>query len=201
MISEQVDQRLLEKCAWGRIDKTSLIVHFNGSIGLADPGYIVSDMPAVLLQLDGEWAGQEHTLLNWFKSSFFIWYCAVHRGTVSAFQELSFPPFRLPIPRRESEGFLEQMRGLSLSMISAETNFMLDIHRMFKKGNLTPSYQEKTRISHNSVGDRVGLSIDKEVFEFLDLSLADSRFVTQTMRDINLTDFGYLDESEALAED
>jgi hypothetical protein len=191
-----VNDSLLEKCSWGRVDDPSIVVQFSGYAGLAEPGHIISDTPAILLRVRGEWKGRERALLSWMKSSFFIWYCAAHLGTVSPFIEFQVPPVRLPLPLAEYSNFLGGLDELAQSIISAEMNFMDDINRHKKKGTLDEAYQEKVRRSHNSMCNKMSLTIDKEIYKFLSLSPKDEKFIAQTLRDINLTDFGFLEEEE-----
>ena len=190
----EVSAAILEKCSWGKADGPSILVRFAGGTGLLEPGHIISDAPAVILQFEKEWQGYELALLAWMKSAFMIWYCAAYLGNVSPFLELQVRPFRIPVPRTEYSDFLREMSTLAQSVISAENNFMNDINRLKRKGTLDTEYQEKARRRHNLFGNRLGLSIDKEVFKFLSLDDKDARFIAQTLRDIEMTDFGFLDE-------
>jgi hypothetical protein len=195
----EISDQVLQRCSWGKVDRASILVQFAGGIGLVEQGNIISDSPAILLQLEKDWDGYERALLAWLKSSFFIWYCAAFLGNVNPFMELQFRPFRIPVPRTDQNQALSRLKDLADSMNSLEVDFMEDLNRLKKKGTLDADYQEKARRRHNAQADKIMLSIDKEVFGFLRLETSDTKFIAQTIRDIEMTDFGYLEEL-ALAE-
>lgn len=195
-----VNEEILGKCSRIKVDQPAIIFYLGGLVGLIEPGYVISDSPAMLLQLDQEWQDKARALLGWLKSSFFVWYCAVRLGSESPFLELQSRPYRIPIPLHENAQFLRAMDGHATSIINAKMNFMNDLNRLKKKGTLDSNYQEKARQNHNAIGNRACLAIDKEVSRFLHFSDGDSRFIAQTLRDINLTDFGLLEELKAQGE-
>ena len=190
----EVTSELLDRCAWGKIEQPALIIQFRGYVGLVEPGHIISDMPAVLLQLDQDWQEHIYALSAWFKSSFFLWYCAVRLGQESPYIELQRRPYRLPVPRKENPDFWHRMDAHAKTLVAAENEFMIEVNRLNKKGTLDSEYSEKVRQRHNLQGNKISLAIDKEVYEFLALSNSDRRFIGQTLRDLKMTDFGLLDE-------
>lgn len=86
-------------------------------------------------------------------------------------------------------------------MIEEENNFMSDVNRQKRKDALEEDYHTKTRNRHNSSGNRISLAIDREVFDFLDFTSKDRRFIAQTLRDIEMSDFGALEELKAVDQD
>jgi hypothetical protein len=188
-----VPEPTLQKCSWGSVDHSSILIHFGGGVGLVEPGYIISDTPATLLQPEKDWTGHEHALLGWFKSSFVVWYCAAFLGSVSPFIELQFRPFRIPIPRLDQHDILNRLKEHSQRIIALEMDFMGDLNRLKKKGTLDGEYQEKARRRHNLQADKIMLALDKEVFEFLRLEVSDTRFIAKTIGDLEMSDFGLLE--------
>lgn len=190
----EINENLVRKCAWGTIDHRALVAFFKGSVGLAEPGYIISDKPALLMRVKGEWENDLPCLLSWMKSSFFVWYCAVHLGNVSPFFELQFRPYRFPIPSGEAPRLIECIKERAQRIISDEIEFMREINRLKKKGTLDNEYREKVRQRHNVQVGKLCLAIDKEIYEFLGLPPKHARFIAETLREINLTDFGFVEE-------
>ncbi|MGC1482718.1 MAG: hypothetical protein WA789_02895 [Candidatus Acidiferrum sp.] len=86
-------------------------------------------------------------------------------------------------------------------MIEEENNFMSDVNRQKRKDALDEDYHTKARNRHNSSGNRISLAIDREVFDFLDFTSKDRRFIAQTLRDIEMSDFGALEELKAVDQD
>jgi hypothetical protein len=197
----EVREEVLQKAAWGKIEHNAIFVDFRGAVGLVEPGYILSAMPSVLIEPEKEWQENVYSLLGWWKSAFFIWYCAVRLGEASPFIELQRRPFRIPIPRIESTDFLRAMSGHVKNVISEEHQFMSEMMRHKKKGDLDLDFQEKSRRRHNLALNRTSLAMDKEVFKFLEVNEKDQRFILETLRDLGYTDFGLLDELEGRVPD
>jgi hypothetical protein len=189
-----VPEATLQKCSWGRVDNPSILIYFGGGVGLVEPGHIISDTPAALLQPEKDWLGHEYALLSWLKSSFILWYCAAFLGNLSPFIELQFRPFRIPVPSLDQHKILDRLREHSKSIVALEMDFMADLNRLKKKGTLDAEYQEKARRRHNLQADKMMLTIDKDVFEFLGLELSDSKFIAKTVGDVEMSDFGLLQD-------
>lgn len=192
-----VSEELLQRISSATIEVPTLVFTFGGSVGLLEPGYVICDVPSVLLQLDERWQGSVLGLLTWFKSSFFLWYCAVRLGIPSPFFELQNRPYRLPVPNPEDAEFIRDLGRQAATVISEENGFMDDINRLKKKGTLDAEYREKARHRHNAACNRICLGIDKQIYEFLAVPKSDIRFICETLRDLKWTDFGLLDELDA----
>jgi hypothetical protein len=197
----EVRDDILQKITWGKLDKQAIFVDFRGAVGLVEPGYILCEMPSVLIEPDKDWQEHIYSLLGWCKSAFFIWYCAVRLGEPSPFMELQRPPFRIPIPALQATDFLRTMNMQVKNVISEENQFMSEMKRLKKKGDLDSDFQEKSRRRHNLALNRISLIIDKEVFKFLRLEEKDQRFILETLRDLRYADFGLLDELEGRVRD
>jgi uncharacterized protein YkuJ len=52
----------LQKCAWEQIDQPAIVVFPGGGVGLLEPGFIVADTPAMILQPGEGWADKVHAL-------------------------------------------------------------------------------------------------------------------------------------------
>jgi hypothetical protein len=115
-------------------------------------------------------------------------------GNVSPFLELQWRPYRIPVPKAEFADFLRKMDTYARTMIDEEKNFMDDINRQKRKGVLDEEYHAKARNRHNSSGNRISLAIDRETFDFLGFTARDRRFIAQTLRDIEMSDFGIIEE-------
>ncbi len=189
-----LSEELLAKVSWGKISYPALIVYTGGNISVVEPGDLVVDTPAILIKLEGSWQQTRNALAAWMKSSFFIWYSAVHLGAPSPFFDLQFKPHLIPVPKLSSDKMLKVIEGYAGQIINEEEAFMLEINKHKKRGDLTDEFREKLRRAHNSSAARLSLSIDKEVLTFLDVSIKDQRFISSTLRDLNMTDFGLYDE-------
>lgn len=192
----KVPEDLLTKFSCGRVDAPGLLVSFGGSTGLVEPGHIVSDIPALLVRVDGDWLSHIEGLLAWMKSSFFLWYSAVHLGTVSTFMDFQFRPKLIPIPKKTDQAALAKLSEYAWKIIAEEKSFMSEINRLKRKGDLDSQHKEKLRQRHNASAAKISLALDKEIFRFLGLSVSDQRSIAATMRDLNMTDFGLQEELE-----
>lgn len=188
------DNDTLTRCASDKIDHPAIVVFLGGGVGLAEPGYIISHVPALLVQPTGEWAEHVYSLLGWFKSSFFVWYCAVRLGNPDLYLHLRVRPSRIPLPRRLYSDFYRRLDQFARNVLLDEGKFMGEMNRQKKKGTLDSAEREKARVRHNISVDGLHLSFDKEVYGFLGLPDGDSRFIAKTLRDIHMTNFGFLHE-------
>jgi len=187
----KVDEQLFHKCAFMKIDKPAIVLYFGGGFGLLEPGYIISDTPAVMLEFNNEWQDKTYAILSWLKSSFFLWYCAVHLGNVNPFLNIQFRSRTIPLPRANENDFFTKADEYAKTVISGETSFMNEMLRHKKKGTLDSTFQEKERKSHNRRADQISLRIDEEVYRFLDLVDQDKKLIAATLRGLDLSDFGY----------
>jgi hypothetical protein len=191
-----VAPEIVERCAWGKLESPAIAAHFGGGFGLVEPGHVISEIPALLLQFDGKNQADVYALLSWLKSSFFLWYCAVHMGETNAYMQLHLRLrlSRLPMPGQNEEGLRSRLSEHAHKLVGEEVSFMEDIIRLKKKGTLDSDYQEKSRRSHNRRAAQICLSIDKDVYDFLALPLKDQKLIAETLRDMEMTDFGFLEE-------
>jgi hypothetical protein len=91
-----------------KVEATALAVYLGGGVSLVEPGHIVSRMPLVLLHAVPSFPGSSYALAAWLKSSFAIWYAAVHLGNPDLFLHMQIPTNRLPFPRADEQAELLQ---------------------------------------------------------------------------------------------
>ncbi len=171
----------------------TLLVLSGGAVGLADAP-VLTNSAAYVLRAPEPWKGFTLGLLAWFKSSFFVWYCAVHLGDPDLYSLLYNSETRLPIPKAESANIYEALGTMANNVILEERNFLEEVHRAKKKG-LDSAGIEKLRRRHNKAVDPMCRSIDSEIARFLKLSEEDQDLIAETLRDIKLTDFGYAQQN------
>ncbi|HEV2176320.1 MAG TPA: hypothetical protein VGW33_03840 [Terriglobia bacterium] len=195
-----LDPAAAERWGCGKVDAPTLAVIAGGNVQLLEPGYLVSMAPVVLLRLSGDWEGRSYELLSWFKSSFFIWHCAVHIGDPDAFFQLQLRPSKFAFPRLSCADMLQRLATFARNMLLDENKFMDEVNRLKRKDVLTSDVQEKERIKFNKTADRRCLDLDKEIFSFLELAKAERQLIARTLREIHMTDFGFLAETDEPAD-
>lgn len=201
-----VQQDIQEKFAWGKLEEPTIVIRSGGCIGLIEPGFLISDTAVVLLKLKGDWQHRAHSLLAWMKSSFFLWYCAVRLADINLYKELvavtpleflGVSPRQVILPRETYGDFYRSLDQSSQNLILEEKKFMKEINRLVAKGGLDTQQQDKLRERHNAKADGMCLALDKEVYRFLGLSKDETEFIANTIRELRLTDFGFLTESKS----
>jgi hypothetical protein len=100
------------------------------------------------------------------------------------------------VPALESPDIYRRLGLLADNVILEEQKFLKELEREKRRGSLDSTELEKARIRHNSNADRMCMSIDQEIANFLGFSDEESKFVAKTMRDLNWTDFGYIKKIE-----
>jgi hypothetical protein len=190
------DAATAERCGCAKIESPTIAFVAGGNVQLVEPGYFASIPPVVLLRLRGDWEGRAYALLSWFKSSFFVWHCAVHLGDPDTFFQLHLRPQRLAFPRLSFAEIMQRLDAFARNMILDEKKFMEEINRLKRKGALDGELQEKERIKFNKAADRRCLDLDREIYSFLELTKSDSRLVADTLREIHMTDFGFSAEAD-----
>jgi hypothetical protein len=197
MFRGQVPSDILEKNSWPMIETPTIAVNFSGSVGLIDPGFLLCNSPTLLLKLSEEWREDVLAFLAWIKSSFFIWFCAVCHGEDNPFLTLQFHKSRIPVPNRAETSFISTIGKMAKELIEQENQFMDEINRVKKKGDLDAAYLEKLRSRHNTAANAQCLRIDHEIFEFLEIPKKIQKSIGWTLRDLNMTDFGLLQQLDS----
>jgi hypothetical protein len=129
------------------------------------------------------------------KSSFFVWYCAVHLGDPDLYVQLQANPELLPFPKSGDELFNSLAADVD-NIVLKERKFLTDVNRQASREDLDESEREKLKQKHNRWANRACLNIDKRIYKFLDISAEAVRSISEALRKIDLTDFGALDELE-----
>jgi hypothetical protein len=192
LLPEGTVERLSNK----RFDKPTIIVAAGGAVVLVGAMPVITTMAAFSLGVPEELEPHLVGVFAWLKSSFFVWYCAVHLGDPDFYKLLLDPTNTFPIPHfAGNEEFYRRMASMAQNIVLEERKFLEEIERLTKRG-LDKSTREKMRVRHNSVANGMCLSIDKEVAEFLALSPDDRESIASTLQKIGLSDFGYLEVSE-----
>jgi hypothetical protein len=192
----QVASDFLEKHSWPTVAQPALAVQVAGSVSLVEPGFLICNAPILLIELKDEWSQDILGLLAWIKSSFFIWFCAVCNGEENPFFTFQFHASRVPIPSRLESGFISRLGAMAKQVIEREYEFLDEVNRAKKKGNLDDAYREKLRTRHNTSANAQCLLIDKEIYSYLEVPEGLQRSIGRTLEDLEMTDFGLLQELE-----
>lgn len=190
----QVDAELLNACKWGNVESNAIGVTFRGAVFLIEPGAIITDTPCVMVQVGDQWLPDILALVAWFKSSFFVWYCAVHLGDPSCFMHFQFNSHLMPIPRRDATELIDRLKEYAQNIVSEEKNFVEEINKRGRRGDATPEFTDKLINRHNQSANRMSLSIDKQIYTALSLSKSQQKDICETLRDLGVTDYGLADE-------
>jgi hypothetical protein len=192
----QVGPDVLEQHSWPIIGSPTLAVQASGSVSLVEPGVLICDAPILLVDLKDAWLSDILGLLAWIKSSFFIWFCAVCIGEENPFFALQFCSSRILIPDRREATLIAKLGAITKQLVAKECEFMDEVNRAKKKGDLDDSYREKLRTRHNAAANAQCLSIDKEIYSYLEVSEELQQSIGRTLQDLDMTDFGLLQETE-----
>lgn len=191
-----VDSKTVERCSSGRVEIPVLAVLPRGNVQLIEPSYIISSLPIVLLRPSADWQPKLLSVLSWFKSSFFVWYCAVHLGDPDLFLQIQLVSSRIALPKATEDAFFRQLNDFAHNMVLDENKFMAEVNRLKRKGALDGAQQERERARYNSTANHLCLQLDKAVLSFLGLSKGDGCYIARTLKDIRMTDFGFLAEPD-----
>lgn len=178
-----------------RIDKPSIVVASGGAALVCDAGYVIADAPAVLIELPSELRKNSDACLGWFKSSFFLWYLAVHLSQKDLYQQLQKPDIRLPFPDLSKEDFYRRLGALVRNVVLEERRFLDDVQKQVTRG-MDGRQREKLRTRHNNTLNGICLTIDTEVNKALGFRPEEIEFISRSITDMGLTDFGMLEQIE-----
>jgi hypothetical protein len=81
---------------------------------------------------------------------------------------------------------------LANNIILDERRFLQELNKEKSKGS-DSQYLNKLRIRHNSSSNGISLSIDDEIYNFLKLNDEEREFVAETLVDLKMSDFGFLE--------
>jgi hypothetical protein len=191
----EVDDTVLDRMAAPIIQRNSILVAPGGVSFLTSAGRLLAHGPVLAVEPDSdtvELAG----ILAWIKSSFFIWYCAVHLGNVDLFLLLQVEHRRLPFPKDGKE-LLKQLATDASNVMIDERKFLSELNRRVARGEIDNKEQYKMAQKHNSSANRACLGIDKHIYKFLGLREDDVSFISQTLRSIEMSDYGAGEEGAA----
>lgn len=194
-ITADLNQHTAERLASAHLDKPSIVVTTGGAALLCDAGYLIANTPAVLLELPSELQKHMDGCLGWLKSSFFIWYCAVHLSEKDLYQQLQKKDIRLPFPNVAYEDFYRRFGGLVRNVVIEERKFLDEAHKQLSRGTDSRA-REKLRTRHNNTLNGVCLTMEHEVNKVLCLTEEEIEFVARSICDMGLTDFGMLEQIE-----
>ena len=193
----QLSSDTLEKQSWPTIDTSTIAMTVSGSVELIEPGFLVSNSPAVLIRLSESWQRDVLGILAWIKSSFFVWFCAICNGEANPFFAFQFHRSRIPLPNLEEKEFISSIGLAAKAIIDEEKQFMEEVNRVKKRGDLDDEYRERLRSRHNSSANAHCSRIDKEIFEYLEIPRKIQKSIGLTLRDLDMTDFGLLQQLQA----
>lgn len=171
----------------------SILVRPGGCSHYCESGTIISESPIFSISTDDS-ASVLLGLAAWFKSSFFIWYSAVYLGDCDLYQHLQDGKFRFPIPERNETQLYTRLSTLANNILLEERRFLQELNREMQRG-ADSQYREKLRTRHNSSANGISLLIDDEIYNFLQLDEKEREFISQTLLDLKMSDFGFLERS------
>lgn len=191
----EVKPEVAERYATAELKDSAIVVSSGGAAYLCESGPLTAKNPITKVQLPEEWASYKLASLAWLKSSFFIWHCAVHLGDKNLYQQLQDPSVRIPFPKITQEEFYRRLSSLAQNIVIEEKRFLEEITRELRRGS-NYTLREKLRNRHNSSMNALCLSVDNEISAMLSLSESETEFIARTLRDMNLSDFGFLEKLE-----
>jgi hypothetical protein len=80
------------------------------------------------------------------------------------------------------------------NLLVDEKKFLEENARKAARGELDAREKERLRVRHNGNADRTCLAMDKQIYEHLQLCAEDTEAIAECMKDLHLTDFGFLAE-------
>ena len=185
-----------KRCASTNLASDAIVVTSGGAAHLCEPGPLITEFPAVRISFPHEWLDHRLACLAWLKSSYFVWYCAVHLSNRNLYQHLLQGSVLLPFPKLSHGEFYGRLGLLAQNIVLEERKFLGEIQHEMKRG-CDAHLREKLRSRHNASVNSICLSIDREISDLLSLTENENEFIARTLGDIDLTDFGYLEELEA----
>lgn len=189
----EVDPDTVKRISTATVEESTLVVYPGGAVGIVESGSIVSKVTALLLRpKQDEWRSHLFGIAAWLKSSFFLWYCTVHLGDPDIYKYLQRNRARIPIPRFENTELYRRLDSLGRNIVLDEKKFLSEYHKDERRG-VAEEHRDKIRKRHNAAMNRVFLTIDKEISDFLNFSDDERKFVARTIRAMDMTDFGFLD--------
>jgi hypothetical protein len=177
------------------LQEPEIVVSAGGGSYFCDVGALITEHPAIRVQLPEELSTHRVACIAWLKSSFFIWYCAVHLSDQSLYQQLQTGTSGIPFLKPSKEESYRRLGSLGQNVLIEEKRFLDEVQREMKRGS-SLGQREKLRKRHNATLTGICLSIDREIAEALSFSQAESEFIARTLRDMELTDFGFLEKLE-----
>ena len=188
------DADLLSRAGVPRVEARSIIVIMGGSVHLLEPGFIVSEVPYLRLAPIGKWTAYIDSLAGWLKSSFFLWHGAVYLGNADVFWQCQLQGRKLLFPRLSDAPLLQNLAAGVQNLLVDEKKFLEENARKAARGELDAREKERLRVRHNGNADRTCLAMDKQIYEHLQLCAEDTEAIAECMKDLHLTDFGFLAE-------
>jgi hypothetical protein len=173
------------------LQSPSILIRPGGCSHFCEPGSVIAETTIFSIAPDPK-PDILIGLIAWFKSSFFIWYSAVYMGSFDLYQHLQDGNFRFPIPKLDQTKLYARLSMLANNILLEERRFLQELQKEQQKG-ADSSYRDKLRIRHNSSSNIISLAIDDEIYDFLNLDDDDREFIAQTVVDLKMSDFGFLE--------
>ena len=195
----ELRQEAADKYATADLQESSIVVSSGGASHICNQGPLITQNPVMEVKMPDEWARHRLACLAWLKSSFFVWYCAVHLSDKNPYQHLHAPnsSVRLPFPKISHDEFYRRLGSLAQNVVIEEKRFLDELQKELRRGAANSSLRDKLRNRHNHSLNAICLSIDDEVWGMLGLSESEAEFIAKTLRDMGLTDFGFLERRQA----
>jgi hypothetical protein len=126
--------------------------------------------------------------LAWFKSSYFLWYCATIIGDIDLLRFLlvEINRYRIPLPNKM---FFERCVNINndvKNLILEEKKFLKEAAKLTDKDNREE--MEKLTNKHNESGDSCCRSIDIDIFKYLGIRSGEAMDIYKTLKDLDVYD-------------
>lgn len=175
------------------MEKAKIAVFLGGGVSIIEPGYLTVRIPTLLLDVPSGFEETMYGFAAWLKSSFMVWYCAVHLGDPDLFLHLQMPKARIPIPSGDKSALLKRLDSLTRNVVLDENKLMREFKKRRDRGDKNHEIEHKEIGQHNTRANSVCLTMDKEIYAFLALADEDAKFIAETLTAIHLNDFGFLE--------
>lgn len=131
----------------------------------------------------------------WFKSSFFLWYCATMLGDINLFNILFNKRTSIILP---SKHLLPQLKNVSThvqNLIIDEKKFLKESSKLIDKES-DPDEIRKLTEKHNKVADSICRLIDFDFFTLLGINAKEALEIYKTIKYLEIYDFNVSDTEE-----
>lgn len=183
---------LTEKTAFLQT-KSGLIVVPRGGIMLNSDGkYLHVFQPTILLR--SKTSEDLLSYIAWFKSSFFLWYCATIVGDRDFFKIILNDREKIPLPNQTLLDCLHNTTNHIKNLLLDETNFLKESTKLTDKGDKDEA--QRLTEKHNKAADSTCRLMDIEIFKCFGFSSEEALEIYKTLKYLDIYEFNIGEKTE-----